>query len=89
MRGLVNLKVVFLLALGSLIMCQEQSNQGISEDELFQKFEKFMGKYDKVYDTIQEFTRRFEVFKSNYILSTLIKLKKITKYGTIISMFSK
>ncbi len=37
------------------------------EDVLFRKFERFMEKYKKTYDTMDEFKARFEIYKKNYL----------------------
>jgi len=66
-----------MVVLTSVIFCQSgdddssisvnANNLSLKEDILFQKFQRFMEKYDKVYDTIDEFKRRYNVFRMNYL----------------------
>ena len=55
------LLVVFLLA---LVACNEELDSLI-----FQQFQKFMKKYNKKYESINEFLARFEVFKRNVMVT--------------------
>ena len=51
--------LIFILA---LVSCDFDINQG-----MFEKFQKFIRKYNKKYNSINEFLARFEVFKINVI----------------------
>ena len=69
--------VVFLLA---LVACNEELDSLI-----FQQFQKFMKKFNKKYESINEFLARFEVFKKN-VMATFKETNK--SYKTGITQFS-
>ena len=61
------------------------SNEIIDSDTLlFQQFQKFIKKYNKKYNSVNEFLARFEVFKSNVISV----LKENSSHKTGITKFS-
>jgi cathepsin F len=41
----------------------------ISDEELIQKFDRFLKRYKKVYDTMEEFNNRYQIFKINYFIA--------------------
>ena len=71
--------IVLLLA---LVYCNKEFNL---DSVLFEKFQRFIKKYNKKYESINEFLARFDVFKRNTI-STLSE--KNTLYKTGITKFS-
>ena len=73
------LLTVLLLA---LVYCGKEPNL---DSFLFEKFQRFIKKYNKKYESINEFLARFEVFKSN-TLSVLSE--KNSHYRTGITKFS-
>jgi C1A family cysteine protease len=72
--------IIFTLFI-SLIFCQ------ITEKETFQKFEKFIQKYNKHYDSLEEFMERFEIFK-NHLFSLKAKNDLATHHTIGITKFS-
>ena len=66
--------IVLLLA---LVYCNKELNL---DSLLFEKFQKFIKKYNKKYDSINEFLARFEVFKRN-TFSALSENNSLYKSG--------
>ena len=52
-------KFIFILII-ALVSCNLDKEQ-----EMFQKFQRFIKKYNKKYNSMNEFLARFEVFKRN------------------------
>ena len=48
-----------IIAIVSLVVCDYSEE----ESNLFKKFQKFIKKYNKKYDLINEFLARYQVFK--------------------------
>ena len=71
--------IVLLLA---LVYCNKELNL---DSVLFEKFQRFIKKYNKKYESINEFLARFEVFKSN---TMSVLSEKNTLYKTGITKFS-
>ena len=59
------LKTIVLLLSVSLLFAQELNSEE-AEKKLFKKFQSFLEKYQKQYDTIPEFLQRYDIFKTNY-----------------------
>ena len=78
------MKYLLLALTVSLIYCS------MSDEKIFQKFQKFIDKYNKHYDSVEELMQRFRIFKS-HLLSLHDKKDKneITSHHTIsITKFS-
>jgi len=71
--------IVLLLA---LVYCNKELNL---DSVFFEKFQRFIKKYNKKYESINEFLARFEVFKSN---TMSVLSEKNTLYKTGITKFS-
>ena len=71
--------IVLLLA---LVYCDKELN---IDSVLFEKFQRFIKKYNKKYDSINEFLARFEVFKRN---TMSVLSEKNSLYKTGITKFS-
>ena len=52
-----------IIAIVSLVVCDYSEE----ESNLFKKFQKFIKKYNKKYDSINEFLARYQVFKNNIL----------------------
>ena len=71
------MKAFLFIALFYLSICN-------NEEQIFQKFQRFVGKYKKKYSSLKEFMGRFQVFSQ-----TLHQLKTVKrKYQTGITQFS-
>jgi cathepsin F len=70
-------KVILAFLLMACIFAQEVDQEKI----LYEKFLRFQEKYQKNYDSLEEFNKRFNIFKQNY-LHTHTKQGQIT--GTVI-----
>jgi len=57
--------LVVLLALVAATAAYELGHS--KESFIYKKFEKFMSDNDKTYSTIEEYTTRFNIFKTNYL----------------------
>ena len=69
-----------------LLLAFVSCNKDINLDSfLFQKFQRFINKYHKKYESINEFLARFEVFKSNTLT---ILSEQNSLYRTGITKFS-
>jgi len=55
------------LTIISLIIISNALCTSFRDDPLFQKFEEYTLKFQKVYSTVNEFEARFEIFKDNFI----------------------
>ena len=73
-------KYLIIIVIVSLIVCDYSEEEPI----LFKKFQKFIKKYNKKYDSIKEFLARYLVFKNN-IMS--LKLQNFS-FETGITQFS-
>lgn len=67
-------EIILALSFISLVVCEDialvsLSQQGMLEDVIFRKFNKFTVKYKKVYKSMDEFNLRFDIFKQNYNLA--------------------
>ena len=56
-------KYLIILAIVSLVACDYSEEESM----LFKKFQKFIKKYNKKYDSINEFLARYLVFKNNIL----------------------
>jgi cathepsin F len=68
----INIKFLITLALILYVVKSEEqkinsNSLNFSDDELFRKFQRFMDNFKKNYDSIEEYTKRYEIFKINYI----------------------
>lgn len=54
-------KYLIIIVIVSLVVCDYSEEEAI----LFKKFQKFIKKYNKKYDSIKEFLARYLVFKNN------------------------
>jgi len=70
----MNTKILILLSILSVSFCLPSD-----ETIIFAKFQKFMAKFNKSYRTIDEFTSKYQIFKSNFVNSAMkLSNKKIT-----------
>jgi len=74
-------KFLFVLLL-TLVYCKKKFNL---DSVLFEKFQRFIKKYNKKYESINEFLARFEIFKRNTISALS---EKNSLYKTGITKFS-
>jgi cathepsin F len=80
------MKILLLLVAISAVFAWEAGHQ--KESYIFEKFNEFVVKHDKVYSTVEEFTARFEVFKQNYIKMEKFSVGDETSYKVGITKFS-
>ena len=68
---------VLIVLLFTLVYCNKELNL---DSLLFEKFQRFIKKYNKKYESINEFLARFQVFKSN-TMSALSENNSLYKTG--------
>lgn len=61
----MKISIIFLIL--SLIYCSDDI-----DNNLYHKYEKFMKDYGKSYDSIEEMTLKYQVFKKNYLSAKLL-----------------
>jgi cathepsin F len=77
----MNSKILITIVMVCLVLADK-------EVETFQQFSRFIKKYKKTYNSLEEFTTRFENFRKNYLRLNALTMDKGTSYSVGINKFS-
>ena len=77
-------KFILLLSVLAIISCRLTAEE---EEYAFKTFQKFVNKYNKRYDSIEEFLARYRIYKYN-LVNSLMETRERKLYKTGITKFS-